>query len=118
MTSVAVGTAARQKEALRRVVAATVERPWVDAVVLVGSLAANAADALSDDDTTVNALARRLGVDWHTLWDALKVEAHRRADDPERLSGVESLGVDEHIWRPGKFGAGRRWFSEIEIRPT
>ena len=32
-----------------------------------------AADALSDDDSTVNALARRLGVDWHTLWDALKV---------------------------------------------
>ncbi len=24
-----------------------------------------AADALADDDTTVNALARRLGVDWH-----------------------------------------------------
>ncbi len=35
-----------------------------------------AADALSDDDTTVSALARRLGVDWHTLWDALKVAQH------------------------------------------
>jgi hypothetical protein len=23
------------------------------------------------------------------------------------LHGVESLGVDEHIWRPGRFGAGR-----------
>ena len=65
-----------------------------------------AADALGDDDTTVNALARRLGVDWHTLWAALKVEAHRRADDPGRLSGVESLGVDKHIWRPGKIDAG------------
>lgn len=29
-----------------------------------------AADALSDDDTTVNAIARRLDLDWHTLWDA------------------------------------------------
>ncbi len=56
-----------------------------------------AADALSDDDTTVNALARRLDVDWHTLWDALKVEARRHPDDPGRLSGVESLGVDEHV---------------------
>lgn len=66
-----------------------------------------AADALSDDETTVNALARRLDVDWHTLWNALKVEARRRADDPQRLIGVESLGVDKHIWRPGRFGAGR-----------
>ncbi len=35
------------------------------------------------------------------LWDALKVEAWRRADDPERLAGVTALGVDEHVWRPG-----------------
>ncbi len=74
-----------------------------------------AADALSDDDTTVNALARRLGVDWHTLWDALKVEARRRADDPRRLHGVESLGVDEHIWRPGKFGAGREVTGMVDL---
>ena len=32
-----------------------------------------AADALTDGDTTVDALARRLDVDWHTLWDPLKV---------------------------------------------
>ena len=36
-----------------------------------------AADALSDDDTTANALARRLDVDWPTLWDALKRAAGR-----------------------------------------
>lgn len=74
-----------------------------------------AADALSDDDTTVNALARRLGVDWHTLWDALKVEAHRRADDPARLAGVTALGVDEHVWRPGKFGAGREVTCMVDL---
>jgi transposase len=74
-----------------------------------------ATDALTDDDTTVSALARRLDVDWHTLWDALKVEAHRRADDPARLSGVESLGVDEHIWRPGKFGAGREVTGMVDL---
>jgi transposase len=34
-----------------------------------------ATDALSYDDTTVSALARHLGVDWHTCWDAIKVEA-------------------------------------------
>ncbi len=40
-----------------------------------------AADALEQDDTTVAALARRLDVDWHTLWDALAVEAEQRAAD-------------------------------------
>ena len=38
--------------------------------------------------------------------NALAVEAERRAAVPARLVGVESLGVDEHVWRPGKFGAG------------
>ena len=61
-----------------------------------------------EDDTTVSALARRLGVDWHTLWDALRVEAERRVAEPDRLDGVECLRVDEHVWRPGKCGAGRR----------
>jgi len=65
-----------------------------------------AADALEQDDTTVAALARRLDVDWHALWDALAVEAARRAADTARLVGVESLGVDEHVWRPGNFGTG------------
>jgi transposase len=74
-----------------------------------------AADALTDDDTTVAALARRLDVDWHTLWDALKVEARRRADHPDRLTGVESLGVDEHIWRPGKFGQGREVTCMVDL---
>jgi transposase len=61
-----------------------------------------AADALAEDDTTVAALARRLDVDWHTLWTALRAEAQRRAADPARLDAVDSLGVDEHVWRPGK----------------
>ena len=66
-----------------------------------------ATDALAEDDTTVSALARRLGVDWHTLWDAVKGEAERRLAQPGRLDGVSALGVDEHVWRPGRFGAGR-----------
>lgn len=66
-----------------------------------------ATDALAEDDTTVSALARRLGVDWHTLWDAVKGEAERRLAQPGRLAGVSALGVDEHVWRPGRFGAGR-----------
>ncbi|WP_169735781.1 helix-turn-helix domain-containing protein, partial [Intrasporangium oryzae] len=56
-----------------------------------------ATDALAHDDTTVSALARHLGVDWHTLWDAIELDATRRLTDPARLKGVSVLGVDEHI---------------------
>jgi transposase len=66
-----------------------------------------AADALSYDDTTVSALARHLGVDWHTCWDAIEVEARARVADPNRLAGVKTLGVDEHIWRPSRIGVDR-----------
>jgi transposase len=63
-----------------------------------------ATDALAHDDTTVSAIARHLGVDWHTCWDAVEVEASRRVADPARLEGVNVLGVDEHIWRPSRIG--------------
>ena len=63
-----------------------------------------ATDALAADDTTVSALARRIGVGWHTLWRPVAREAARRAADPDRLSGVAVLGVDEHVWRPGRWG--------------
>ena len=53
-------------------------------------------------DTTVSALARHLGVDWHTCWDAIEAEATRRVDEPGRLAGVSILGVDEHVWRPAR----------------
>jgi hypothetical protein len=69
----------------------------------------------AENDTTVAAPARRLDVDWHILWTALRAEAQRRAADPTRLQGVESLGVDEHVWRPGKFGAGREVTCMVDL---
>ncbi len=66
-----------------------------------------ATDSLAEDDTTVSALARRLGVDWHTLWDQVRVQAQTRLAAADRLDGVTALGVDEHVWRPGRFGNGR-----------
>jgi transposase len=48
-----------------------------------------------------------LGVDWHTAWDAIEVEAKARTSNPDRLSGVKTLGVDEHIWRPSRIGVDR-----------
>lgn len=67
-----------------------------------------AVDALAHDDTTVSALARHLRVGWHTLWRAIKTEAAARVARPGRLTGVRTLGVDEHIWRPGRFRANER----------
>ncbi len=47
---------------------------------------------------TIHGLARQLGVAWKTLWRAIKPELERLAADESRFAGVESLGVDEHIW--------------------
>jgi transposase len=66
-----------------------------------------ATDALVHDDTTVSALARHLEVDWRTLWDAVELEATTRLADPDRLAGVSTLGVDEHVWRPSRRGPDR-----------
>ena len=65
--------------------------------VLTTRAVAWATSALSYDGTTVSALARRLGVNWHTAWDAIEVEAKAGTSNPDRLSGVRTLGVDEHI---------------------
>jgi transposase len=58
------------------------------------------------DTASVAAVARRLGVDWHTVWDAIAPLLSELAADPGRLTGVDTLGVDEHVWhhrpRPGK----------------
>jgi transposase len=74
-----------------------------------------AADALELDDTTVSALARRLGVDWHTAWAGIKVEAGRRVADPKRLDGIRTLGVDEHIWKPSRIGTDRAVTSMVDL---
>jgi transposase len=76
-------------------------------MVLTTRAVAWATGALSWDDTTVSALARQLGVDWHTCWDAVEVEARARTSDPARLQKVKTLGVDEHIWRPSRIGVDR-----------
>ena len=74
-----------------------------------------ATDALAHDDTTVSALARHLRVDWHTLWHAVRAEATARLAEPRRLVGVDTLGVDEHIWRPRHRGAGRAVTAMVDL---
>ncbi len=53
---------------------------------------------LRREHATVQGLARQLGVDWKTLWRAIKPRLVELAADESRFEGVVSLGVDEHIW--------------------
>jgi transposase len=64
-----------------------------------------AVDLLGHDDTTVSAIARRLGVDWRTCWAAVKARAEELIKIGERAAGVRTIGVDEHIWRPSKISS-------------
>ena len=65
-----------------------------------------AISCIARDNASVQSVARRLGVDWHTVWTAIKPLLDELADDRARLAGVDAVGVDEHIWhhqpRPGK----------------
>ncbi len=81
----------------------TEEHPYARARAKLTSRAvAWALEALRHDDTTVSAIARHLGVDWHTAREAIRHAATTHLAEPGRLTGVKTLGVDEHIWRPSK----------------
>jgi transposase len=73
---------------------------------LTGRAAWWAISCIQRDTASVASVARRLGVDWHTVWDAIRPLLSGLVDDPARLAEVEVLGVDEHIWhhtpKPGK----------------
>ena len=53
---------------------------------------------LRTEHATVAGLARGLGVDWHTLWSAIRPRLEDLAADESRFAGVVALGVDEHVW--------------------
>jgi hypothetical protein len=58
-----------------------------------------AISCIRSDNASVASMARRLGVDWHTVWEAIKPLLDELVDDPDRLAGVDTVGVDEHIVR-------------------
>jgi len=57
------------------------------------------------DRLSIARVAANLGVSWHTANDAV-LDTGRRLliDDPNRLTGVRVLGVDEHVWRHTRWG--------------
>src|ERR1700741_1841006 len=59
------------------------------------------------DRTTIAAMAAELGVSWHTV-SSIAMHATAgliAAAGPDRLTGVEVIGVDEHRWAPRRLGA-------------
>jgi transposase len=54
-----------------------------------------AISCIQQDTASVQAVARRPGVDWHTVCDAIRPLLAELADDPDRLTGVDTVGVDD-----------------------
>ena len=51
--------------------------------------------AVGEDNESVASQARRFGVSWATAWAAVQDYGQSLVDDPARLDGVSSLGIDE-----------------------
>ncbi len=57
------------------------------------------------DRMSIARIAANLAVAWNTAHDAILAAATALLfDDPARLDGVTTIGVDEHVWRHTRFG--------------
>lgn len=57
------------------------------------------------DRLSVARVAANLGVAWNTCWDAILAAATTLLPEShERLAGVSTIGVDEHVWRHTRHG--------------
>ena len=50
------------------------------------------------EGATIAGLARQLATTWNTVWSHIKPCLQSASDDPTRFTGVQVLGVDEHVW--------------------
>jgi transposase len=53
---------------------------------------------LRAEHASIHGLARQLGTTWRTVWRSIAPLLEAMAADPARFDGVDTLGVDEHIW--------------------
>ena len=61
--------------------------------------------ALSLESMSVSRVAQALVISWHTANTAILTRAEQILNEaPDRLEGVEVLGVDEHVWRHTRRG--------------
>jgi len=72
------------------------------------------------DRTTISAIATELGVSWHTV-SAIAMGATAAliaTAGPDRLTGVQVIGVDEHRWAPRRRGTDGFVTLIIDLTPT
>jgi transposase len=50
------------------------------------------------EHASIAGIARQLGTSWRTVWRSIAPLLKAMDADPDRFSGVTTLGVDEHIW--------------------
>ncbi|WP_448750741.1 transposase [Actinomyces sp.] len=50
------------------------------------------------EGATIAGLARQLATTWNIVWSHIKPCLQAASDDPTRFTGVQVLGVDEHVW--------------------
>lgn len=62
---------------------------------------------------TVAYVARQLGVNWHTVMDAVSYWGRALIEDPERVTGTKAVGVDETKFLAAKRKEPTRWVSAI-----
>jgi hypothetical protein len=67
-----------------------------------------AIDCIASDNASVASVARRLGVDWHTVWAAIKPLLEKLVDDPGRLADAEPPRVPPSRASIGFFVVQRR----------
>lgn len=53
---------------------------------------------IRSEHASVQGVVRQLSVRWRTVWSAIKPILDAAAEDGFRLTGVSTLGVDEHGW--------------------
>lgn len=64
-----------------------------------------ALQAIACQHLTVARVAEALHVSWNCANDAVLAEGRQvLIDDPNRLDGVTTIGVDEHVWRHTRHG--------------
>jgi transposase len=58
-------------------------------------------------------VAGELGVSWHTVMDAVELYGTPLVEDPQRIGGVEAIGVDETKWLAAQATEPTRWVSAV-----
>jgi transposase len=80
---------------------------------LTGRARARLADMVNIDGWTIAGAAVEFGVGWHTANTAVAEHTDPVVEDPDRLDGVTSIGVDEKRFTNAKAGRSTRFTTQI-----